>query len=223
MGPKKGVKLCTLHSPHHARDQGENQVLGFLVSGGRAHDGRSTTDAPQRALGHRRRESLDRGRRLAAALHDHRTLERRVSRPSRLPTRRPLRRRRTRRPGRHARLRCERRRGAARGVELRHSAGQQNGSPYLTDWFQSQSRFHGFTPSFAFVGEPETNGVVERFNRTLKEQIIHGRTYRDRDELAAAVAVFVATYNREWRLEKLRYQSPLEARRAYQSSKPLSA
>lgn len=108
---------------------------------------------------------------------------------------------------------------AARGVELRHDHGSQ----YLTDWFQGQSRFHGFTPSFAFVGEPETNGVVERFNRTLKEQIIHGRTYRNRTELAAAVATFVETYNREWRLEKLRYQSPLEARRAYQLTKTLAA
>ncbi len=93
---------------------------------------------------------------------------------------------------------------AARDVELRHD----HGSPYLTDWFQGQSRFHGFTPSFAFVGEPETNGGVERFKRTLKEQIIHGRTYRNRAELAATVTTFVATYNREWRLEKLRYQSP---------------
>ena len=108
---------------------------------------------------------------------------------------------------------------AARGVELRHDHGSQ----YLTDWFQGQSRFHGFTPSFAFVGEPETNGVVERFNRTLKEQIIHGRTYRNRAELAAAVTAFVATYNREWRLEKLRYKSPLEARLAYQPSSLLAA
>ena len=108
---------------------------------------------------------------------------------------------------------------AARGIELRHDHGSQ----YLTDWFQGQSRFHGFTPSFAFVGEPETNGVVERFNRTLKEQIIHGRTYRNRAELAAAVTTFVATYNREWRLEKLRYQSPLEARLAYQPPKLLAA
>lgn len=108
---------------------------------------------------------------------------------------------------------------AARGVELRHDHGSQ----YLTDYFQGQSRFHGFTPSFAFVGEPETNGVVERFNRTLKEQIIHGRTYRNRDELAAAVARFVETYNRDWRLEKLRYKSPLEARRDYQPSTQLAA
>ena len=75
--------------------------------------------------------------------------------------------------------------------------------------------YHGFTPSFAFIGEPETNGVVERFNRTLKEQIIHGKTYRNRAEPAAAVTAFVTTYNREWRLEKLRYQSPLEARRSF--------
>ena len=108
---------------------------------------------------------------------------------------------------------------AARGVELRHDHGSQ----YLTDYFQGQSRFHGFTPSFALVGEPETNGVVERFNRTLKEQIIHGHTYRNRDELSAALSAFVELYNREWRLEKLRYRSPLEARRVYQSLIPLAA
>jgi putative transposase len=108
---------------------------------------------------------------------------------------------------------------AARGVELRHDHGSQ----YLTDYFQGQNRFHGFMPSFAFVGEPETNGVVERFNRTLKEQIIHGRTYRNRAELAAAVAAFVVLYNRDWRLEKLSYKSPLDARRAHQASNLFAA
>ena len=109
--------------------------------------------------------------------------------------------------------------GAARGVELRHDHGSQ----CLTDYFQGQSRYHGFTPSFAFVGEPETNGVVERFNRTIKEQIIHGRTYRNRVELAAAFTAFVETYNREWRLEKLRYKSPIQARVAYHPPFPLAA
>lgn len=109
--------------------------------------------------------------------------------------------------------------GIARGVELRHDHGSQ----YLTDYFQGQSRFHGFTPSFALVGEPETNGVVERFNRTLKEQIIHGRTYRNRDELATALSSFVELYNREWLLEKLRYRSPLQARSDHQSIIPLAA
>lgn len=108
---------------------------------------------------------------------------------------------------------------AARGVELRHDHGSQ----YLTDHFQSNARFHGFTPSFALLGEPETNGVVERFHRTLKEQIIHGRSYKNLAQLRAATATFVHTYNHHWRLEKLRYQSPVEARLAFYSAMPLAA
>ena len=94
---------------------------------------------------------------------------------------------------------------------------------YLTDFFQSNARFHGFAPSFALLGEPETNGVVERFHRTLKEQIIHGRSYQNLAALRAAVATFIHTYNHHWRLEKLRYQSPSEARLAFSSAMPLAA
>ena len=109
--------------------------------------------------------------------------------------------------------------GAARGIELRHDHGSQ----YLTDYFQSNARFHGFTPSFALLGEPETNGVVERFHRTLKEQIIHGRTYQNLAQLRAAVATFVHLYNHHWLLEKLDYQSPFQARLAFLSPMPLAA
>ena len=108
---------------------------------------------------------------------------------------------------------------AARGIELRHDHGSQ----YLTDHFQSSARFHGFAPSFALLGEPETNGVVERFHRTLKEQIIHGRTYQNLAELRAAVATFVHRYNHHWLLEKLHYQSPTQARLAFHSAMPLAA
>ncbi len=72
----------------------------------------------------------------------------------------------------------------------------------------SNPRFHGFVPSFALPGEPQTNGVVERFHRTLKEQIIHGRSSQNLAQLRAAVAAFVPLYNHHWRLEKLHYQSP---------------
>ena len=104
-------------------------------------------------------------------------------------------------------------------IELRHDHGSQ----YLTDFFQSNARFHGFAPSFALLGEPETNGVVERFHRTLKEQIIHGRSYQNLAQLRAAVATFIHTYNHHWRLEKLRYQSPIQARLAFYSAMPLAA
>jgi putative transposase len=100
----------------------------------------------------------------------------------------------------------------ARGLALRMDHGTQ----YLSDHFLNQIKFWGIHPSFAFVAEPETNGVAERFNRTMKEQIVHGRTYRNGEELRAAVRRFVELYNRQWRIEKRGYLSPIEAREQYE-------
>ena len=74
--------------------------------------------------------------------------------------------------------------GAARGLALR----MDHGSQYLSDHFTNQIKFWGIQPSYAFVAEPQTNGVAERFNRTLKEQIIHGRIYRNIAELGTPSA-----------------------------------
>jgi len=73
----------------------------------------------------------------------------------------------------------------------------------------------GITPSFAFVEQPQTNGVAERFNRTLKEQVIHGRIFRNLAEVREAVAAFVERYNAEWRVEKLGFLTPREARDSF--------
>ena len=89
----------------------------------------------------------------------------------------------------------------ARGLALRMDHGTQ----YLSDHFLNQIRYWGIQPSFAFVEQPQTNGVAERFNRTLKEQAIYGRVFRNADEVRLAVADFVARYNNHWRLEKLGY------------------
>ena len=98
----------------------------------------------------------------------------------------------------------------ARGLSLR----LDHGSQYTSDHFLAQVRFWGIEPSFAFVEEPQTNGVAERFNRTLKEQAIHGRIFIGIDDVRRAVSDFVTLYNNNWRLEKLGYLSPAEARRA---------
>jgi transposase InsO family protein len=100
---------------------------------------------------------------------------------------------------------------AGRGLTLRMDHGTQ----YTADDFLHQIRFWGIAPSFAFVAEPQTNGVAERFNRTLKEQAIHGRVFRNLEEVRTAVTEFKERYNRHWRLEKLGFMSPLEARQAY--------
>jgi len=99
----------------------------------------------------------------------------------------------------------------ARGLKLRMDHGTQ----YLSDHFLNQIRFWGIAPSFAFVSEPETNGVVERFFRTLKEQAIYGRIFRNVEEVRAAVAKFVHDYNHHWRPEKLGFMTPAEYRRIH--------
>jgi len=48
---------------------------------------------------------------------------------------------------------------------------------------------------FVFVAEPQIDGVAERFNRTLKEQVIHGRLFRNLEEVRAAVTAFRDRYN----------------------------
>ena len=100
---------------------------------------------------------------------------------------------------------------AARGLALRHD----HGSAFLADHFHNQIRFWGMTPSYAFVGEPETNGVIERFFRTLKEQIVHGRIYQTIDQVRDAVRDFVARYNTDWLIEKNGLRSPSDARAAW--------
>lgn len=97
---------------------------------------------------------------------------------------------------------------AARGLMVRMDHGTQ----YLSDHFLNQLRFWGITPSFAFVEQPQTNGVAERFIRTLKEQVIHGRVFKTLEEVRQAVAAFVMRYNEEWRVEKLGFLTPREAR-----------
>ena len=101
---------------------------------------------------------------------------------------------------------------AARSLSLR----MDHGSQYLSDHFLNQVRYWGIRPSFGLLKEPETNGVVERWNRTLKEQAVYGRVFQNLAEVRAAVAEFVERYNRCWRLEKLAYRTPLEAREEYE-------
>ena len=57
---------------------------------------------------------------------------------------------------------------------------------------------------------------VSAWNRTLKEQAIYGRVFQRLDDVRAAVADFVERYNQSWRLEKLGYQTPIEAHEAYE-------
>lgn len=101
--------------------------------------------------------------------------------------------------------------GIAQGLKLRSDHGTQ----YTSDYFLEQIRYMGIEESFGLVRQPQTNGVVERFNRTLKEQVINGRIFHTIEEVREVVSDFVEQYNHHWLLEKLGYKSPLETRQEY--------
>jgi transposase InsO family protein len=100
---------------------------------------------------------------------------------------------------------------AAQGLALRHD----HGSVYLSRDFQAEIAFLGMTSSPAFVRQPEGNGCIERFFRTLKEQLLWVRHFRTVEELRHALLTFKETYNREWLIARLGYRSPAQVRQAF--------
>lgn len=105
--------------------------------------------------------------------------------------------------------------GAATGLTLREDHGAQ----YTAEQYRNQLKFWGIEISYGFVKEPETNGVVERFNRTLKEQVVHGRIFQNIGEVRECLGKFIENYNRAWLLEKLQYRSPMEVRKEFERLK----
>ncbi len=99
---------------------------------------------------------------------------------------------------------------AGKGLKLRRDHGTQ----CIADDFLKQIGFWGINTSFAFVAEPQTNGVAERFNRTLKEQVIQGRLFRNLEDVRQAVTEFGDRYNHHWRLKKRGFMSPLDVRQS---------
>jgi transposase InsO family protein len=102
------------------------------------------------------------------------------------------------------------REGIALGVKLRHDHGSQ----FMSDDFQREIRFLGLESSPAFVREPEGNGCIERFFRTLKEQLLWVRHFETLEELAEALEEFRQRYNEQWLVERLHFQSPRQAHQA---------
>lgn len=101
--------------------------------------------------------------------------------------------------------------GAAARVRLRHD----HGSVYMSEDFQNEVRFLGMESSPAYVRQPEGNGCIERFFRTLKEQLLWIKTFGDLAELREALAEFRHRYNHHWIVERLRYRTPAQARRDF--------
>jgi putative transposase len=101
--------------------------------------------------------------------------------------------------------------GCARGLELRHDHGSQ----FMSDHFQDEIAFLGIESSPAFVRAPEGNGCIERFFRTLKEQLLWIRSFRNAEEVRLTVADWVRVYNEQWLIERHGHRAPAVRRREF--------
>jgi transposase InsO family protein len=100
------------------------------------------------------------------------------------------------------------RKDVARGLAIRCDWGPQ----YIADAWINEVKWLGITISPSYVGEPQCNGVIERFMRTLKEQCLYLHRFQTLEEARQVIAAFIHRYNHEWLIERLGYRTPAQAR-----------
>lgn len=103
-------------------------------------------------------------------------------------------------------------RDVARGLVVRCDHGSQ----YVSDDFRGELGYFGISISYAYVSEPECNGIAERFLRTLREQVLDCHRFKNLEEARGVIGQFIERYNREWLIERLGYRSPLEVRAEFE-------
>lgn len=80
---------------------------------------------------------------------------------------------------------------------------------------------HGIAPSMSRTANPYDNAKCESFMKTLKQEEIHTRQYRDRADLEAHIGDFLDRYYNRRRLHSaLGYRSPEEFERSLLASPP---
>ena len=96
----------------------------------------------------------------------------------------------------------------AAGLGLRHDWGSQ----YRARAFQAEIKWLGIRSTPAYVGEPECNGVAERFIRTLKEECVYLHDFETLEEAREVIGAFIERYNSGWLLQRHGYLTPARAR-----------
>lgn len=98
-----------------------------------------------------------------------------------------------------------------------------HGSQYDSNDFQKEIKFLGFEYSPSFVRSPECNGVIERFHRTLNEQVLDIHQFKNIEETKGVIGSFIENYNSEWIIQRLGYRTPLEYKEYLKSTGKMAA
>ncbi len=83
---------------------------------------------------------------------------------------------------------------------------------YTAHQFQGELAWLGIRSTASYVGEPECNGLIERFIRTLKEECLYLHDFESLEEARTVIGGFIERYNRGWLIERHGHKTPAEVR-----------
>jgi putative transposase len=84
--------------------------------------------------------------------------------------------------------------------------------------YQAEIDHLAISRSPAYHYEPQTNGCVEKFNQTLKQQVLWIERFDTLDELRTPIRQFAEDFNEHWLLERHGYRTPRQAAHAMQQA-----
>lgn len=104
--------------------------------------------------------------------------------------------------------------GYAPKIALGLGIRMDHGPQYTADQFLGELTWLGMRATPSYVGEPECNGIIERWMRTLKEECVYLHDFESLEEARRIIGEFVQQYNTQWMLERHGYRTPADVRRA---------
>lgn len=84
-----------------------------------------------------------------------------------------------------------------------------NGPEFTSKWFQLWLKQKGITWSAIQKGSPQQNAIVERFNRTYREDVLDANVFGSLDHAREVTRHWLWEYNHEREHESLGYQTPI--------------
>ncbi|MCR5037980.1 MAG: integrase core domain-containing protein [Bacteroidales bacterium] len=85
------------------------------------------------------------------------------------------------------------------------------GTQYACSEYIKQLRLIDITPSMTESGNPKDNATAERINNTVKDELLHGRTFTSLEQVTAAVESAILFYNSERPHSSLDWHTPDQA------------